>query len=131
MYRAHHFAIAAFFAMSSVSQAASSACPSKYSDEQTNLIKHLAAVGAAGEFCPSLERNLEPFLGYLALAWHGFRASEMECDLWKKVYDDAEKQSGLQIAANGLKSFCETSIRLYGPKGSLVQGGLLFDAGNH
>ncbi|MCM5552074.1 hypothetical protein [Pleomorphomonas sp. NRK KF1] len=129
MYRAQYLAVVAMLAMSSVSHAASSSCPSRYSDEQTNLIKHLAAVGAAGEFCPNLERNLEPFLGYLALAWNGFRASEMECDLWAKVYDDAEKQAGLQIAANGLKPFCETSIRLYGPKGSLVQGGLTFDAG--
>ena len=130
MYRARNLAIVALVAMSSGSQAASSSCPSRYSDEQTNLIKHLGAVGAAGEFCPSLERDLEPFLGYLALAWKGFSASEMDCDLWNEVYRDAEKTAGLQIATHGLKTFCETSIRLYGPKGSLVQGGLIFDAGS-
>lgn len=129
MNRACCLTVAATLAASSISQAAASSCPAKYTDEQTNLIKHLGAVGAAGEFCPSLERDLEPFFGYLALAWKGFSASEMDCELWNEVYRDAEKTAGLQIATHGLKTFCETSIRLYGPKGSLVQGGLIFNAG--
>ncbi len=109
---------------------AESSCPAKYSTEQINLIKHLATIGAAGEFCPNLKRDMEPLFGYLALAWNGFRLSELECKLWGKVYEDAEQRAGHQIATNGLKSFCETSIRLYGPKGSLVENALTFDAGS-
>jgi len=120
-----YLSIIIWLALSTASHA-ESLCPAKYSTEQINLIKNLATIGAAGEFCPNLKRDIEPLLGYLALAWNGFRLSEMECKLWGKVYDDAEQRAGHQIATNGLKSFCETTIRLYGPNGSLVKNALTF-----
>lgn len=54
--------------------------------------------------------------------------AEMKCDLWKSVYNDAEGQAGVQIATNGLKSFCETTFRMYGPNGTIVKNGLIFEA---
>ena len=87
----------------------------------------MATIGAAGQFCPNIKRNAEPLFGNLAAAWQGFRMAEMQCDLWKSTYGEAEGKAGLQIAKNGLKSFCETSVHLYGPSGSLVKNGLIFD----
>lgn len=117
-----------FLVISTASQAQTSSCPSKYSDEQIDLIKHLATIGAASQFCPNIKRNAEPLFGNLAAAWQGFRMAEMKCDLWKSVYNDAEGQAGVQIATNGLKSFCETTFRMYGPNGTIVKNGLIFEA---
>ena len=111
---------------SCLAQNTSSGCPAKYSDEQVNVIKHSAYIGVAGDYCPNIQRNVKPLLGFMAAAWGVFPSTEFKCDIWKKTYGEAEGQASLQITSQGLKVFCETSIRLYGPGGSLVQGALTF-----
>ena len=118
-----------FVVISTASNAETLSCPSKYSDEQINLIKHLATIGVAGQLCPNIRRNAEPLFGNLAAAWNGFRLSETKCDFWKTTYSDVEGQANLQIATDGLKSFCETTFRMYGPNGTVVKNGLVFEAG--
>ena len=103
--------------VSCLAQNTSSGCPARYSDGQVNVIKHSAYIGVAGDYCPNIQRNAKPLYGFLAAAWGVFPSSEFQCDIWKKTYSEAEGQASLQITAKGLKVFCESTIRLYGPGG--------------
>ena len=101
-------------------------CADRYSEEQRNLIGHAAYIGAAGRYCPNLKSQGKPLYGYLAHAWNTFSFDEFDCPLWKKSYTESENAAAHQIVAHGLKYFCENSVKLFGPTGTLLQDALQF-----
>lgn len=101
-------------------------CPANYSEEQINLVKHTAWVGLAGDFCPNLERRADAIFKFMPLAWDNFALAEFECKIWKDTAEQAENRAARQLLNDGLKAFCESMIRNYGPSGIAVQGALVF-----
>lgn len=118
--------VAMVAAMCGTSLAQDATCPTRYSDEQISIIGHSAYIGVAGDYCPNLRRNAQPLLSFLATAWGKFPSTEFECNTWRNTYEQSEGRAALQIITNGLKGYCETSIRLYGPNGTLLKNALTF-----